>query len=89
MILWFRIAKCLENEADVRLYESCIKHIHRLAFDDDEKMFLDWWNTFWSVVSMKTLDAAANYVEEFLDDLIDRQQFGMVSLLSVRVSLNF
>ncbi|CAF0891470.1 unnamed protein product [Rotaria sordida] len=81
MNLWFKIAQCLKDEADVRLYESCIKEIHSLACDNDEKTFFDWWNAFWFIVGMKIPDAAADYVEDFLNDLLDRKQINMISLL--------
>ncbi|CAF3075045.1 unnamed protein product [Rotaria sp. Silwood2] len=81
MIIWFKLAQCLTNEADFRLYESCIKKIHSLACDNDEKTFFDWWNTFWSIVGMKLPDVAADYVEDFLNDLLDRKQVNMIGLL--------
>ncbi|CAF1200313.1 unnamed protein product [Rotaria sp. Silwood1] len=81
MIVWFKIPQCLKNEADIRLYESCLKEIHSLACDNEEKSFFDLWNTFWMIVGMKVPDAATDYVEDFLNDLLDRKHLTMTGLL--------
>lgn len=82
--LWYKIAPCLANEVDARLYEQCLRRIHSLACDPDEsENYFPLWLFFWTQVTKKTPDMAAGYVEEFLNDLTDRKQIAMVSVLSV------
>ncbi|CAF1549843.1 unnamed protein product, partial [Rotaria sordida] len=75
----------LNNAADVRLYEPCLKQLRSLACDEEETTFFDWLTTFWSITGMKIPDVAADHVEEFLSDLIDRKQIHMMALLPVSV----
>ena len=82
--LWYKIATCLANEVDARLYEQCLKRIHSLACDDDEgENYFSLWLFFWTQVTRKMPDMAAVHVEEFLNDMIDRKQIAMVTVLSV------
>ncbi|CAM4838547.1 unnamed protein product [Rotaria magnacalcarata] len=80
-VVWFKIAPYLNNAADVRLYEPCLKQLRSLACDEEETTFFDWLTTFWSITGMKIPDVAADHVEEFLSDLIDRKQIHMMALL--------
>ncbi|CAF4634898.1 unnamed protein product [Rotaria sp. Silwood1] len=81
MQLWYKIGPCLTNDTDARLYGSCIKKLYSLACDDNEKTFYDWWSMFWNVVGMKLPNVAADYVEDFLSDTIDRKNIAVASLL--------
>ena len=85
MTLWYQIATCLTNEADALLYEQCLKRIHSLACEDDdgEENYFPLWLFFWNQVTRKMPMMAAVYIEEFLNDMIDRKQIAMVTVLSV------
>jgi hypothetical protein len=83
--LWRRLCSCLNNTADIRLYEKCIQRIHVLARDDDETEFFEWSLTFWTAVVMKSPEFAADYVEDFFKDIIERDQTRMASLLPVSI----
>ncbi|CAF1253486.1 unnamed protein product [Rotaria sordida] len=84
--LWHRLCPYLTNEADVRLYEPCIQRIHSLACDEDETKFFQWWSIFWCYVTMKVPDVAANYVEDFFQDVFERKQTVITSLLPMLYS---
>ncbi|CAF3843939.1 unnamed protein product [Rotaria sordida] len=79
--LWYRIGQCLTNEVDARLYKLCIKKLYSLACDDNEQTFYDWWSLFWNMIGMKLPNVAADYVEDFLSDTIDRKHISVASLL--------
>lgn len=82
--IWNKICYCLNNEKNVRVYEECIKKIRSLARDDDEAAFYNWWSTFWNAVTLKVPDVAADYIEDFFIDAIDRKQTSILGLLNVR-----
>ncbi|CAF4268347.1 unnamed protein product [Rotaria sp. Silwood2] len=88
MQLWYRIGQCLTNEADARLYGLCIKKLYSLACDDNEQTFYDWWSMFWNTVGMKLPNVAADYVEDFLSDTIDRKHIAVTSLLPMLYNKN-
>ncbi|CAF1495255.1 unnamed protein product [Rotaria sp. Silwood1] len=79
--LWHCLCPYLINEADVRLYEPCIQRIHSLACDEDETKFFEWWSTFWCCITMKVPDFAANYVEDFFQDVFEHKQTVITSVL--------
>lgn len=81
--IWLRLCYCLNNEKNVRVYEGCIKKIRSLACDDDEVAFFNWWSSFWNSVTFKVPDVAADYIEDFFIDAIDRKQTSMLGLLNV------
>lgn len=89
MILWFRIGSFINNVDDARLYVPCLNKIRSLLWDEDETKFSDWWTTFWYTVGMKIPDAATDYVEDFLNDVLDRQQSTMAYILPVSYNFSF
>ena len=81
--IWDRVSPYVANAADVRLYEPCVQRMHSLACDEDEARCFDWWTTFWIHVAMKTPEVAADHVDEFFRDAVERKRTVMASLLPV------
>lgn len=81
--LWGRLCSHLTHEADIRLYEPCVRRMHSLACEEDEAQFFNSCLSFWTFVTQKAPDVAANYVEDFFADVLDRKQVMMTSLLPV------
>ncbi|CAF3091533.1 unnamed protein product [Rotaria sp. Silwood2] len=80
-LIWLVIGLCIKNENEARFYEQCLKQIHSLAHEYDEEDFFQWWMTFWSAVGIQTPSIAANYVEDFLSDLLDRKRIDLCAIL--------
>ncbi|CAF4700328.1 unnamed protein product, partial [Rotaria sp. Silwood2] len=49
--------------------------------DDGQIVFYSWWSIFWNNVGIKLPDTAADFVQDFLYDTIDRKQISVASLL--------
>ena len=86
--IWFVIAECLTSDTDARSYQPCLKRIHSLACDENERQFFDWWWTFWNAANQKLPDMASSYVEELLSDYLDQQQLEASQLLPVSRNLS-
>ena len=82
--LWTRLCSHLSNEIDIRQYEPVVKRLHSLACDEDETKFFNWCFSFWQIVTMKSPDVAADHISEFFDDIFDRNQFVLGSILPVK-----
>ncbi|CAF3410645.1 unnamed protein product [Rotaria sp. Silwood2] len=79
--IWYRIGPCLNNHKDVRVYEKCLKKLYSLGCDDGQIVFYSWWSIFWNNVGIKLPDTAADFVQDFLHDALDRKQISVASLL--------
>lgn len=81
--LWNRLCPYIDNDANARLYESCLRQIRSLVFNEDERQVFGLWSTFWTYVARKSPDIAAEYIEDFFQDVFEDKQVIIAGLLSV------
>jgi len=81
--IWFKIIQCIDNEDNARIYEPCVDQLYKLVYDEDVQSVLSWWMTFWSIITLKYPNVAADHVSQFLLEIIDHKKFNLIGLLPV------
>jgi hypothetical protein len=81
--IWFKIIQCIDNEDNARIYEPCVDQLYKLVYDEDVQSVLSWWMAFWSIITLKYPNVAADHVSQFLLEIIDHKKFNLIGLLPV------
>ncbi|CAM4771267.1 unnamed protein product [Rotaria magnacalcarata] len=85
--LWFKLGVCMHTEDDARPYKTCADRLYQLAFEDEaQQRFYPWWLTFWTIVGIKYPNLALDHISQFLEDIIDRKQFTLLSVVTALYS---
>ncbi|CAF3691039.1 unnamed protein product [Rotaria socialis] len=85
--LWFKLGVCMHTEDDARPYKTCADRLYQLAFEDEaQQQFHPWWLTFWTIVGLKYPNLALDHISQFLEEIIDRKRFTLLSIVTTLYS---
>ncbi len=81
--IWFKVIQSIDNEDNARVYEPCVDQLYKLVYDEDVQSVHSWWMTFWTIITLKYPNVAADHVSQFLLEIIDHKKFNLIGLLPV------
>jgi hypothetical protein len=83
LFFWFKLGHCINSEDDAHVYEPCTDRLYKLICDEEGQNLRQWWNTFWVWICPKYPNVAVNHISQFLEEIIDRKEISLISLLPV------